>query len=203
MSRLPVRPLAGALIGALVIVMTSVLGAAYASAVPGDATRSAAIELDTDLTLLIARCEGCVITLLSNDGADPIYSSVPATVIDGSVTVNLPSARTAGMSVRVEPPWLTTAVAADTFVAWRYAGTAIGARIGFKQARTKRRASGCWAGTVNEAVTLTVKVRRVWFHARPGAIAWAPVTESTVPPMERVRDGVLVSDDVLACDLYP
>jgi hypothetical protein len=200
--RLPVRPLIGALIGALVIVMTSVLGSAQASGIPVSAvSRASAIELDTDLTLNIARCEGCVITLLSYDGANPVYSSVPETVTGGSVTINLPSARTAGMSVRVEPPWVTTPVA-DTNVVWRYAGKAIGDRIGFMEARSKRRASGCWAGTVNEAVTLTVKVRRVSYLGRPGAIAWAPVTESFVPPMERIRGGVLVSDDVLACDLY-
>lgn len=204
MPRLPVRPLAGALIGALVIVMTSVLGsAAPVSAVPVAASpRAAAIELDTDLTLKIAKCEGCVITLLSYDGANPAYSSVPATVTGGSVTINLPSARTAGMSVRVEPPWITAPVLADTNVVWRYAGKAIGDSIGFMEARSKRRGSGCWAGTVNEAVTLTIKVRRVSRYGRPGAIAWAPVTESFVPPMERTRRGVLVSDDVLACDVY-
>lgn len=201
MPRLPVRTSIGALISALVIAMTAVLGAAPSSAVPVAAGRSAsAIELDTDLTLLIAKCEGCVITLLSYDGANPIYSSAPATVTDGSVTITLPSARTAGMSVRVEPPWATTA--ADTNVVWRYAGKAIGDKVTFKQARSKRRATGCWAGTVNEAVTLTVKVRAVSYRGRPGAIAWAPVTESFVPPMERVRNGVLLSDDVLACNLY-
>lgn len=208
MPRLPVRPLAGALIGALVIVMTSVLGSGPASAVPVSAVpvaaspRAAAIELDTDLTLEIARCEGCVITLLSYDGANPAYSSVPETVTAGSVTINLPSARTAGMSVRVEPPWITEPVLSDTNVVWRYAGKAIGDSIGFTEARSKRRGSGCWAGTVNEAVTLTIKVRRVSRYGRPSAIAWAPVTESFVPPMERTRRGVLVSDDVLACDVY-
>ncbi len=207
MPRLRVRPLTGALISALVIVMTSVLGTVTAAATypaaPVAATGSAAaIELDTDLTLLIAKCEGCRITLLSYDGANPVYSSVPATVTAGSVTINLPSARTAGMSVRIEPPWLTSSVAADTNVVWRYAGKAIGDTVSFKEARSKRRASGCWAGTVNEAVTLTLKVRQVTYRGRPGAIAWAPVTESFVPPMESVRGGVLVSDDVLACNLY-
>ena len=81
MPRLPVRPLAGALTSALVIVMTCLLGAAPSTAAPVAVSRSgSAIELDTDLTLLIARCEGCVITLLSYDGANPVYSSVPATV---------------------------------------------------------------------------------------------------------------------------
>ena len=176
MPSLPVRPLAGALIGALVIVMTAVLGsAAPASADPVDASpRAAAIELDTDLTLKIAKCEGCVITLLSYDGANPAYSSVPATVTAGSVTINLPSARTAGMSVRVEPPWITAPVLADTNVVWRYAGEAIGDSIGFMEARSKRRGSGCWAGTVNEAVTLTIKVRRVSRYGRPGRLPGRP-----------------------------
>lgn len=203
MPRLPVRPLTGVLISTLMILMTSLLGAAPANAVPETATRAAAaIELDTDLTLNIAKCEGCVITLLSYDGANPIDAFGPATVTGGSVTINLPSAKTAGMSVRVEPPWLTQAVAADTNVVWRYNGKAIGDTVSFKEARAKRRASGCWAGTVNEAVTLTVKVRQVTYRGRPGAIAWAPVTESFVPPMEPIRSGVLVSDDVLACSLY-
>lgn len=206
MLRLPVRPLTGALISALVIATTSLLGSAPVNALPtGDESAAArvaatSIEFDTDLTLEIARCEDCVVTLFSYDGVNPIDSYGPATVTDGSVTITLPSARTAGMSVRIQPPWVT-AVATDTNVAWRYNGTEIGDRIGFRKARAKRRASGCWAGTVNEAVTLTVKVRKVPYRGRPGAIAWAPVTESYVPPMETTRRGVLVSDDVLACNI--
>jgi hypothetical protein len=194
--------LAGALIGALAIVITSALGVAQASAVPVASPERASIELDTDLTLKIAKCEGCVITLLSYDGANSIYSSVPATVTEGSVTITLPSARTAGMSIRVEPPWFTAPVALDTNVVWRYAGVSIGDSIGFMEARTKRRGSGCWAGTVNEAVTLTIRVRRVSRAGRPGAIAWAPVTESFLRPMETTHRGVLLTDDVLACDVY-
>lgn len=200
MSRNPVRPLTGVLISTLMILIASLLGAAPASAVPERA--AAAVELDTDLTLNIAKCEGCSVTLFSYDGANSIDAYGPGTVTDGSVTINLPSAKTAGMSVRIRPTWLTTTVPADTQVVWRYAGKAIGDAIGFKEARAKTRASGCWAGTVNEAVTLTVKVRQVWYRGRPGAIAWAPITEPYVTPMERVRDGVLVSDDVLACNVY-
>lgn len=196
-SRLPIRALIGALVGALLIAMTVGLETAQARV-----ESTAAIELDTDLTLNIAKCEGCVITLLSSDGENPIYSSVPATVTDGSVTINLPSARTAGMSVRVEPPWITGPVAVDTNVVWRYAGKAIGDSVSFKEARSMERGSGCWAGTVNEAVALTIRVREVDYRGRPGAIAWAPVTESFLQPMTRTRDGVLVSDDVLACHLF-
>lgn len=198
MHRPPVRaPLAGVLISALMMVMAAVLGTAPVNAAQPDS----AIEFDTDLTLQIARCEGCVVTLLSNDGANPIYSSLPAAVSGGSVTITLPSARTSGMSVRVAPPWVSSS-AADINVVWRYAGKAIGDSIGLREARSKRRGSGCWAGTVNEAVTLMVKVRRVSRSEQPSAIAWAPVTESFVPPMSRIRGGVLVTDDVLACNVY-
>lgn len=200
MLRLPVRPLAGALIGALMFSLTSMLGAAQASTEPTDPR--AAIELDTDLTLNIAKCEGCTVQLFSYDGVNPGYSSQVATVTAGSVTITIPSEKTAGMSVRIVPTWLTTPVAADTQVVWRFAGEAIGAPVSLKAARSKKRASGCWAGTVNEAVSLTVKVRRVTYRGRPGAIAWAPVTESFLPPMQKVRRGVLVSDDMLACTLY-
>lgn len=199
MSRLPARPLAGALIGALVLVMTSMSGSVPALASPAPAARSAAaIELDTDLTLLVGKCEGCVVTLESDGGVDPAFSSLPATVTDGTVTINLPSARTAGMSVRIDPPWVTVP-GPDTFVAWRYNGADIGDSMGFRQARSKRRASGCWAGTVNEAVTLTVKVRQVSQRGRLTAIAWAPVTESFLPPMQRIRRGVLAGDSAPTC----
>ena len=191
--------MAGALIGALMFSLTSMLGA-HATTVPTDPR--AAIELDTDLTLNIARCEGCTVQLLSYDGVNPGYSSQVATVTAGSVTITIPSEKTAGMSVRIVPTWLTAPVAADTQVVWRYAGEAIGAPVSFKAARSKKRASGCWAGTVNEAVSLTVKVRRINHRGQPRAIAWAPVTESFLPPMEKVRGGVLVNDDMLACTLY-
>ena len=62
-------------------------------------------------------------------------------------------------------------------------------------------AVGCWAGTVNEDVALKIKVRRVARNGKTVAMAWAPVTESFVRPMERVRRGVLLSGDVLACNL--
>lgn len=203
MSRLPARPLAGALISALVIVMTSILASAPALAVPAPVARSSAavsgaVELDTDLTLRIGKCEGCVISLESNDGITPAYSSLPAIVTSGSVTINLPSARTAGMSVRIKPTWVTVP-GPDTFVAWRYNGESIGATMGFRQARAKKRASGCWAGTVNEAVSLTIKVRKVSRGGRTAAIAWAPTTESFLPPMQRSRRGVLASDAGLSC----
>lgn len=200
MSRLPVRPLAGVLINALMIATMSLVGSVMTT-VPAQAVPVApmrAIELDTDLTLVMPSCEGCVITLASVDGINTPYFSAPATVTEGTVTITLPSARTAGLSVKVQPPYASTSGPA-TYVVWRYNGKAIGNNVNFKAARGKVRASGCWAGTVNEAVTLTVKVRQVSKRGQATAIAWAPVTESFLPPMQRARGGVLTSDSGLSC----
>ena len=194
------RPLVSALLTAALagVVGVGSLGLGLATSASA-APREVGVELETDLTLVVPRCEDCVITLFSYDGLDPIYSSAPVVVTDGSVTFTLPSARTAGMSVQVDPPWAYSR--SETYVAWRYSGTEIGDSVSLKDARSKDRASGCWAGTVNEAVTLKIKVRRVSQGGRATAIAWAPVTESFVKPMERVREGVLARGDVLACNL--
>ncbi len=191
------RPLISALVTAM---LAGLLGLGVAVATPAHAVpRDAAVDLETDITLLVPSCEDCVITLFSYDGLTPIYSSAPRLVVDGSVTITLPTARTSGMSVQVDPPWADSR--SDSYVAWRYAGADIGDSVTLKQARSKTRASGCWAGTFNEAVTLKIKVRRIKRNGRTVAMARAPVTESFVRPMERVRSGVLVSGDVLACDL--
>jgi hypothetical protein len=120
--------------------------ATSAYAVPRDAT----VEFDTDLTLVVPRCEDCVITLFSYDGLNPIYSSARAVGVDGSVTSPCrppapPHERAGG------PTWANSR--SETYVAWRYSGTEIGDSVSLKDARSTGRASGCWAGTVNEAVT--------------------------------------------------
>lgn len=156
-------------------------------------------EFTTDVTLIVRYCEDCVVTVFSADGIDEPYSSGPRTVVNGQVTVKLPSVRTAGMSVRVDPPWGETE--AETFVAWRYGGTQIGEELPLREVRLKSRASGCWAGTVNEAVSLQIKVRRVSYFGRPSVIAWAAVTQSFVKPMKRVSFGVLARRTVPICYL--
>ena len=77
MPRLPVRPLAGALVSALMIVTTSLLGTAPAERRAGRRHSRGRRSSSTPTSpSLIAKCEGCVITLLSYDGANPVYSSV-------------------------------------------------------------------------------------------------------------------------------
>lgn len=196
-----VRNLTVALTVALVAAMVAtLLGLSTSPASAGRAVEAVEADLETELTLRIGRCEGCQVTMFSSDGTNPIYSSAQATVTDGSVTITVPSSRTAGLSVQVRPVWASSNI--TTNVVWRYSSTDIGDLVSFREARRKRRASGCWAGTINEAVELTVKVRRVRHLGRPSIIAWAPVTQSYLQPMKRSRRGVLATDDVLACNLY-
>lgn len=157
---------------------------------------------ETVLTLKIGRCEGCVVTATSNDGILTPFESMPATVYEGSATVTVPSERTFGLSIQVRAPW-EDHTARVTNVVFRYGGQDIGDVVTFKQARAMRWASGCWAGTVNTAVTLKIKVRKVRVGSPAGrvygSLAWAPVTESFVKPVVRARRGVLSRQDLLTC----
>lgn len=194
-----IRQLISLVVASLLAALVSI-GSGVATSTAASAAQESGPEITTDLTLLVPRCEDCFVTVFSDDGINPVYTSGPSEVIDGSVTITLPSARTAGMSVRVDTPWSDSR--ADTYVAWRYGGAEIGDEVKFSEARTKSWASGCWAGTVNEAVTLKIKVRRVSYFGRAAAIAWAPVTESYVRPTERVRLGVLARNEVLTCSIF-
>jgi len=157
----------------------------------------------TDLTLVMPSCEGCSVTLYSYNGvSEAPWESLPATVSGGRVTISVPSSETAGLSIQLKAPW-EGLISYDTNVVFRYAGKSIGNRVTFKQARKKKSASGCWAGTVNDAVTLrvntrAVNVRGVLGKAR-GTIAWVPRTESYLQPMARTYSGVLGSQDVMKC----
>ena len=139
------RPLISTLVTTILTPMVAVilgvgpLGVGMATPASA-APREPAIELDTDLTLRVPRCEGCTITLHSSDGINPVYTSFPAIGVDGSVTITLPSVRTAGMSVQVDAPWVVStsdSTSDDMFVAWRYAGTEIVDSMSFKESRSK------------------------------------------------------------------
>ena len=114
----------------------------------------------------------------------------------------VPTARTVGLSVMVRTPW-EGHTGYVTMVVFRYKGLAAGERIGFNRARTKKKASGCWAGTTEKRASLRFKVRRVnvpGVHGKvPGNIAWAPTTQPWLPPMLPVYGGVLGAQDVIPC----
>jgi len=94
-----------------------------------------------------------------------------------------------------------------TTVAFRYGGEQVGDEVGFAEARSKSKASACWAGTSADEVTIPLTVRKVWVegvrHRVRGSIAYAAVTQDWMVPMRDVWDGVMGSQDVNVCGERP
>jgi len=157
----------------------------------------------TELTLLVPDCDGCTIGVASYlQGSMDVWSADPRKVEDGSVTFAVPTARTAGLSITVRAPW-EGATGYVTNVALRYQGQQPGDKVGFTAARASTRASGCWAGTTEDAVTIKVKVRQVRVEGYggkvAGTLAWAPVTQDWLRPLVPAWHGVVGTQDVMPC----
>jgi len=196
----------------IVVPLTALLalGSVPAAVAPAPAAPAerASRAPDTVLTVRVAGCEGCVLTAHSNDGVQVPYTSLAQTVVDSVATFTVPSERTPGLSLAVNStPWQGNP-SQTTYVVFRYGGMDIGERVGVKLARSKRRGSGCWAGTVNDAVEVKVRVKKARVPSlsggkTAGAIAWAPLTEPYREPMAKVRRGVLRSSGVYSCASAP
>ena len=186
-------------------------GAALAAA-PADATAPAGDRVParsvhhTKLTFDVANCEGCRIMLVHAErSADPTaryWTSKERVVRNGSVTFRPSSRHTHGMSMTVRAPW-EGRTGYVTEAVFRYAGTTTGDPVTFKEARSKRHASGCWDGTNASELTLDLTVRKVWVRGTVGrtrgTIAYLPVTDRWQKPMQRVYRGVLGTQDVDLC----
>jgi len=159
---------------------------------------------NTRLTLTIASCEGCVVGLTSVLAADyeDLWSSKEKKVKNGEVSFQVPTDRTAGLSIGISPPW-EVAVPYETIVALRYKGYAPGTKISYSDINTAKRASGCWAGTTADTATLKVVVKKVTVMGNmgpvKGSIAFAKTTQDYLEPMQRTWDGVLGAQDVFGC----
>jgi hypothetical protein len=123
-------------------------------------------------------------------------------VRDGSVTFDIPTRRTWGLSVAVKAPW-EGHTGYRTTVAWRYNGNLQGDSVTLEQAVTKTRAAACWEGVRRREVTVPLVVEQVEVDGVqgrvPGSIAFTPTTQSWLRPMREVWDGVLGSQDVNIC----
>lgn len=169
-----------------------------------------AAETRTQLTFTVEDCEGCEIQLTSalgtiaeaNAGEVDIWNSKTRAVKDGSVTFDIQTKRTWGMSVAVHAPWEGN-TGYRTTVAWRYSGNLQGDTVTEEQAVTKERASACWEGVRRRSVTVPLVVEEVEVRGQekrvPGSIAFVPTTQSWLHPMREVQDGVLGSQDVNIC----
>jgi len=164
----------------------------------------------TQLTFTVDDCDGCKIQLTSALGTDAeadagkvnIWNSATRTVRNGSVTFDIATKRTWGMSVAVDAPW-EGFTGYRTTVAWRYNGKYVGDTVTLEEARSKTKASACWEGVRRRSVTVPLVVKEVEVDGAkkrvPGSIAFVPTTESWLNPMREVIDGVLGSQDVNIC----
>lgn len=179
------------------------LASAPAQAQPDPDQRAAR----TTLTFTVDDCEGCEVQLVnarSTLDADVVHvwESRTKEVRDGEVTFRIPTRRTWGMSATVVAPW-EGFTGYRTTVAWRYGGKSVGDTVTLEEAVTKKRASACWEGVRSREVVVPLVVEKVRVRGQKkevdGSIAFVSTTESWLPPMRRVWDGVLGSQDVNIC----
>lgn len=189
---------------AAAIAAVSLTGLAGPAASPAGAAAQVQLAPRTDLTLQVSGCEGCRFRLTQAlDGREKVWQSRGRTVEDGTVSWSVPTLRTHGLSITVSAPWDGGAGYVPT-VAFRYAGLAVGDPVTNAVAKTKKRASACWAGTTEDAATLDVTV----VHARstnpPGdpirtPRAFTSVTQDWEKPMLRVGKGIAGTQDANYC----
>lgn len=195
------RLLSGALLTALLL--PAAAAPALAGPAPDASDRAVA---RTTLTINAPGCEGCEITAqsaLTSDYED-VWQSSPVEVVDGVATFRVPTDRTAGLSLTLRAPW-ERRLGYVTVVAMRYAGTQAGDVVSKREARGKRRASACWAGTTEPSYEMTLRTRKVRVVGVgpgrvPGTLAWAHTTQDWLAPVRRVLDGVMGGQDIDFCE---
>jgi hypothetical protein len=181
------------------------LGPASAQApVVAPAAIAAPAAPTTDLTLAVRGCNGCRLQLVQAvQGRPRVWHSKQRTVRDGSVSWTIRTMRTHDLSITVLAPW-DGGVGAEPTVAFRYNGTRPGDPVTNALARTKRRASGCWAGTARAAITLPITVAHAHATNPPGdpvrtPRAFTSVTQRWEKPMYRAWHGITGTQDAVYC----
>jgi hypothetical protein len=185
----------------------SILAAAALTLSALVAPASAAVPT-TQLTLKVPGCDGCIVDVASylyGTGSDaPLIwdGAKPKKVATGEVTFVVPTDRTPGLSITVRAPW-EGPTGFVTNVVLRYKGEQTGDRVGFTAARAAKRATGCWAGTTQDAVTIKVVARKVkvagYGTQVPGTIAYAKVTQDWLRPLVNTFHGVVGTQDLMPC----
>jgi hypothetical protein len=157
----------------------------------------------TKVTLTAPGCTGCEVGLMNGaTRVENTWAAAPRPVVDGSASFLVPRPLTRGISATVRAPWEGN-TGYTTVVAWRYAGHRVGDPVSFADARSQERGSPCWAGTSAAETTVALTVREVTVAGNTGptsgTIAYADVTQPWLRPMEPAFDGVVGSQDVIAC----
>jgi hypothetical protein len=211
-----VRRTAALLLAAGLLVGTAMLSAGTAGASPragaaeasGATAATAGILPMTRIRLRVDRCVHCPVSLTQAitrpHGGTTVWRTRVHRVRDGWVAFTVPTRRTRGMSINLNPRWSKRE--AITNVVFRYAHTRIGQRISSATAAHKKRAMGCWAGTDASKVVLRIRVVRfpvVDYAGNHGYAprAWLARTHKAVPPMARAFKGTLANQDAFYCRL--
>ncbi|MGY2702986.1 hypothetical protein ACVW2K_002570 [Nocardioides sp. HB32] len=199
-----------AAVAALVAGLTGAVAAGSPAADASTPARAAVAK--TTITFEMSGCDGCEVGLMQARWDKHAQYGVrywdtgQKTVSDGTVSFTVPTKHTRGMSMTLTAPW-EGHTGYVTTVAFRYGGEQVGDEVGFAEARSKSKASACWAGTSADEVTIPLTVRKVWVegvrHRVRGSIAYAAVTQDWMVPMRDVWDGVMGSQDVNVCGERP
>lgn len=160
----------------------------------------------TDLTIRMSGCNGCKVTAVHSvhPGWDAIDDSgdwrKSARVRKGVARLTVPTSRTRGMAFELYAGKYNAGNAVP-MLALRYAGKAVGSKVGWYASAQGKRASYCWAGTDAPRVTLRIRTQRWVNRMRPPAAperhiirAWASPTQPTLRDdlnMDPTNDGVL------------
>jgi len=158
----------------------------------------------THLTVTVKGCQGCTLRLTQAlDGQQEVWQSKSKKVKDGTASWSVPTGRTHGMSITVLAPWDGGAGYVPTVV-FRYAGEEFGSTPTNAVAKTKNRASSCWAGTSEDSVTVPITVRRANATSPSGdriqtPRAYTSVTQRWEQPMSRVWRGISGTQDATYC----
>ena len=168
---------------------------AHASGNGADRHLSSTAAATTQVTFKVVDCDGCTITVGNlKEGEHDGWTSKGKKVKDGTVTFAVPTSLTRGLSVQVRAPWEQAHLGYVTNAVFRYQDLKPGDKIGFDRAKVKSKASACWAGTDEDAVTLRLKARsgrqttatsarsRGCRPPRSGSARWWRPTTASSPP---------------------
>lgn len=151
------------------------LAASLAAAAVGVVGSASAAEPSTVITMRVAGCEGCTITpVQAVTGQSSIWTGTAVTVKGGQAQFTVPTSRTAGMSFNLDASWRVD-INAEPVIVTQYQGFAAGDRVSAAQAKSAKKATACWAGTNEAAITLSVRVGRVMTAGFPSGRAKVPL----------------------------
>lgn len=179
------------------------LAAGIGIAAPASATGT------TEVTLVVRGCEGCTVGMvraLSTDGnvkpsRPQFWEGGSAKVSNGRVAFSIPTDITSGVSFTISAPWEGNTGRVSNIILGD--GAQGGQRLTATQAKDRRRATACWAGTSAAMVTIRVSVARVKVQGIGGpataALVWANPSVSTTGPLDSTEKGTLGNQDAYYC----